>query len=245
MLQEGDGVAVNKSDANIYFQKGIRKYDADTMFFYTISLINDPYSNVGSPNNNIVKYLGKASYSGNVNSMLFYSIVLSRGYFNNPKNDEESKNLLKMANYANSKEEAKLTFYFATLIQKGEMKFFGPKDAEVFLLNASKGGNIDAILAYNDLLFPDDKSAIIFLKKAANLGSEESLKRYCMKSGPLHRLFYNSDKIKCKYNVDIAKHIIAVIAFACSEKNKDKLINDLKKENVDSFENIFFCSLFC
>ena len=103
MLQEGDGVAVNKSDANIYFQKGIRKY--------AISLINDPYSNVGSPNNKIVKYLGKASYSGNVNSMLFYSIVLSRGYFNNPKNDEESKNLLKMANCANSKEAAKLSFY--------------------------------------------------------------------------------------------------------------------------------------
>lgn len=57
------------------------------------------------------------------------------------------------------------------------MKFFGPKDAEVFLLNASKGGNIDAILVYDDLLSPDDKSAIIFLKKAASLGSEESRKR--------------------------------------------------------------------
>lgn len=116
MLQEGDGVAVNKSDANIYFQKGIRKYDADSMFFYAISLINDPYSNVGSPNNKIVKYLGKESYSGNVNSMLFYSIVLCRGYFNNPKNDEESKNLLKMANYANSKEAAKYLHRLISLL---------------------------------------------------------------------------------------------------------------------------------
>lgn len=66
------------------------------------------------------------------------------------------------------------------------------------------------------------------------MGSEEARKRYCKRSGPFHRLFYNSEKIKWKYNADIAKHVITVITFACSEKNKDKLIRDLKKENVDS-----------
>lgn len=237
MLDEGDGVDPNKSKAKFYFGIGIKLNDSYSMLFHAISMLNDNYSDINNPE--IVENFREAANLMNSNAKLFYAIILKHGYLGEDINKKLSRDNVKEAKNLMSDDDAKLAFNFAKRIMNGEINCFHSKDEEVFLECASKKGIVDAMILYADFLFnaKNETEALKWLRRAANGGSQIAREKYCNLCGVFHKLFYNLEKDRINYKVDLLRHVISVLAVSLSE-NKPKIMANMKKKNVSKIDDV-------
>lgn len=224
MLEEGDGTNKDTTRANYYYRVGIDKRDSGSMLFHSISVLNGDYSEINK--SEIVESFKKSADLGSQAAMLFYAIILLSGYFDVEINDRLANDYIEQAKTINSKEATSLTFNFAFNIYENKIKHFQKKDADMFFKIS--------LTSYINLLPKDD--ALNYMLKASKIGCEVAREMYCNLVGLFHSMFYRLEQKRLKYNADVLPHAARVIAIACSSENRQKLIDGLKKKNVNSIE---------
>lgn len=236
MLQDGDGVTMDKGQAAFYFQKGIKVKDTESMLFYAISLLNDDYSDIKTNQKEAAETLMVAADLGNVNANIFYATILDRGYLGVKKDKRKSKQYIKNAEMSNSEESFKMSYYFAMQIADGKIKNFEKKDAELFIRLSAKKENIDAMIISDEFL--PKSEALKFLYNAAKDGNEVARKKFCQLNGHFHKIFYELEDKRKMFKIDLMQHIISVIMMVFKDEFKDNMINDLKKININCIDAV-------